>query len=90
MFQAAQVVLAQAGFHRAEWTHAGLQSTFANELTRRSKLLPPALAIYLNGGLRLRLTADYSDIELSLNQAARVLTWAEEFLRRVQEVIGDG
>lgn len=90
MFQGAQVALAHAGFHRAEWTHAGLQATFTNELTRRRKILPPSLASNLNRALRLRLTADYSNIGLSLNQAAQVLSWAEEFLRHVEEVMRHG
>ena len=38
MYQAAQTALEAAGIRRAEWTHAGLQATFANELTRRRKL----------------------------------------------------
>ncbi|MBM4264024.1 MAG: HEPN domain-containing protein [Deltaproteobacteria bacterium] len=38
MYQAAQYALERAGFKRVEWTHSGLQATFANELTRRQKL----------------------------------------------------
>jgi uncharacterized protein (UPF0332 family) len=38
MYQAAQTALEVAGLLRTEWTHAGLQATFANELTRRRKL----------------------------------------------------
>ena len=41
MYQAAQTALEAAGIVRTEWTHAGLQATFANELTRRRKLHSP-------------------------------------------------
>jgi uncharacterized protein (UPF0332 family) len=41
MYQAAQTALEAAGLLRTEWTHAGLQATFANELTRRRKLYSP-------------------------------------------------
>jgi uncharacterized protein (UPF0332 family) len=39
MYQAAQTALEAVGLLRAEWTHAGLQVTFANELTREAKTL---------------------------------------------------
>jgi len=40
-YQGSQVGLEAAGFVRAEWSHSGLQATFANELTRRRKLYSP-------------------------------------------------
>ena len=41
MYQAAQAALEAAGLKRAEWTHGGLQATFANELIRRQGFIPP-------------------------------------------------
>jgi uncharacterized protein (UPF0332 family) len=90
MFQAAQVAVERAGFGRGEWTHAGLQATFANELTRRRKLLPGSLAGRLQRALRLRITADYTSAEVSRSQATRVLAWADEFLARIEEITRHG
>lgn len=90
MFQAAQVALGHVGLRRAEWPHGGLQAAFANELTRRRKLLPSHLAENFNATLRLRQTADYREVEVSRHQATLALAWAEEFLRRVEEVLRHG
>jgi len=56
MYQAAQAALEAAGILLAEWTHAELQATFANELTRRRKLYSAFLARDLNVVQDLRLT----------------------------------
>ena len=90
MFQGAQAALGQIGFDRTRWSHAGLQATFANELTRRRKRLPKILRTYLNEALDLRITADYGLTGLSVRQAARVVGWAEEFLARVGGMTQDG
>lgn len=87
MFQAAQVALAHVGLRRAEWTHGGLQAAFVNELTRRRKLLPVHLSRYLHEALALRQIADYREIEASRRRAGLALSWAEEFLGRVEEVL---
>ncbi len=90
MFQAAQAALAAIGLHRAEWSHAGLQATFSNELTRRRKIYPPELARYLVKSLEFRLTADYGPLDMTRGQAAQTLGWATEFLRRVTEATRHG
>jgi hypothetical protein len=56
MYQAARAALEAAGILLAEWTHAGLQATFANDLTRRRKLYSAFLARDLNVVQDLRLT----------------------------------
>jgi len=58
MFQVAQVALEAAGFACPEWSHGGLQATFANELTRRRKLYPSSFASDLAILIDLRHTAD--------------------------------
>jgi len=73
MYQAAQAALEAAGILRAEWTHAALQATFANELTRRRKLYSAFLARDLNVVQDLRHTADYRDNDVSRRQATRAL-----------------
>jgi len=73
MYQAAQTALEGAGLLRTEWTHARLQATFANELTRRRKLYSAFLARYLNVVQDLRHTADYRDSNVSRRQATRAL-----------------
>ncbi len=80
MYQAAQVALETAGLVRDEWSHAGLQATFANELTRRRKLYSAFLARDINIVQDLRHTADYRDTGVSRRQAARALGKAREFV----------
>ena len=90
MYQSAQVALETAGIIRAEWTHGGLQATFANELTRRRKLYSPFLARDLNIVQDLRHTADYRESDVSKRQASRALTKARDFVGQVQKGISNG
>lgn len=90
MYQAGQAALEAAGFVRAEWTHGGLQATFANELTRRRKLYSPFFARDLNVVQDLRHTADYRDSDVSKRQAIRALAKAREFVTRIKKEISNG
>jgi uncharacterized protein (UPF0332 family) len=90
MYQAAQIALEAAGFLRAEWTHAGLQATFANELTRRRKLYSAFLVRDLNVVLDLRHTADYRDNDVSARQATRALAKANEFVGEIRKGLSNG
>jgi len=90
MYQAAQAALEAAGLKRAEWTHGGLQATFANELTRRRKLYSSFLARDLNVVQELRHTADYRDNDVSKRQAARGLMKAREFVGQIKRGISHG
>jgi uncharacterized protein (UPF0332 family) len=89
MYQSAQVALETAGIIRAEWTHGGLQATFANELTRRRKLYSPFLARDLNI-VQVRHTADYRESDVSKRQASRALTKARDFVGQVRKGISNG
>ncbi len=90
MYQAAQTALEAAGLVRSEWTHGGLQATFANELTRRRKLYSAFLARDLNVVQDLRHTADYRDNEVSKRQATRALAKAREFVGQVKKGLPNG
>ena len=90
MYQAAQAALEAAGFLRGEWTHAGLQATFANELTRRRKLYSAFLARDLNVVQDLRHTADYRDHDVSKRQATRALAKASEFVGQIRKGLSNG
>jgi uncharacterized protein (UPF0332 family) len=90
MYQAAQVALEGAGHVRAEWSHAGLQATFANELTRRRKLYSPFLTRDLNIVQDLRHTADYRDSGVSRTQAARAVAKAREFVAQIRKGVSHG
>lgn len=90
MFHAAQAALANAGFYRTEWSHAGLQAAFSNELTRRRKVYAPQLVRYLVKCLEFRLSADYGSLDMTRRQAAQTLRWASEFLDRVGERARNG
>jgi uncharacterized protein (UPF0332 family) len=90
MYQAAQTALEAAGLLRTEWTHAGLQATFANELTRRRKLYSAFLTRDINVVQDLRHTADYRDSNVSRRQAARALAKANEFVGQIREGLSHG
>jgi len=89
-YQAAQAALEAAGILRAEWAHAGLQATFANELTRRRNLYSAFLARDLNVVQGLRHTADYRDIDISRRQATRALAKASEFVGQIKKGLSHG
>lgn len=90
MYQAAQAALEATGLKRAEWTHGGLQATFANELTRRRKLYSPFLARDLNVVQDLRHTADYRDSDVSKRQATRALAKARDFVGQIKKRLSNG
>ncbi len=90
MYQAAQVALEALGLVRTEWSHGGLQATFANELTRRRKIYSPFLVRDLNIVQDLRHTADYRDSAVSKRQATRALAKAREFVGQVKKEISRG
>jgi uncharacterized protein (UPF0332 family) len=90
MYQAAQTALEAAGILRTEWTHAGLQATFANELTRRQKLYSAFLARDINVVQELRHTADYRDSSVSRRQATRALAKASEFVGQIKKGLSSG
>jgi uncharacterized protein (UPF0332 family) len=90
MYQAAQTAPEAVGIMRAEWTHAGLLATFANELTRRRKLYSAFLARDLNVVQDLRHTADYRDSDVSRRQATRALAKAREFVSQVEKGLSHG
>jgi len=84
MYQAAQFALEAVGLVRTEWTHGGLQATFANEILRRRKLYSPFLARDLNIVQDLRHTADYRESGISERQATRALGKAREFIKQIK------
>jgi len=90
MFQAAMAALDFAGLGREAWSHGGLQSMFASELTKRRKVYRNRLAKYLYDSHRLRLQADYAQEGVSMRQAQQTLRWAKEFLADVKEVVEHG
>jgi uncharacterized protein (UPF0332 family) len=90
MYQAAQTALEAAGLLRTEWTHAGLQATFANELTRRRELYSAFLARDINVVQDLRHTADYRESNVSRRQATRALAKASEFVSRIGKGLSNG
>src|SRR5512145_3348875 len=90
MYPAAQAALENAGIVRAEWTHAGLQATFANELTRRRKRHSAFLARDLKIVQDLRHTADYRDSNVSRRQATRALAKAIVFVAEIKKGLSHG
>lgn len=89
MFQAGIAALHAAGVQPTgeQWSHAGLQATFALELTRRRKLYPQTLSVLLKDGLSLRNTADYKPANISERLASQTLRWAREFLQQVEQKV---
>ena len=86
MFHAAKIALEVANLGRDMWSHSGLQSTFAVELTRRRKEYRRLLSRYLYDSHRLRLQADYAQASVSKRQAQQTLRWAREFVTDVEKV----
>lgn len=86
MFQAGVVALARAGIEpdSEEWSHKGLQTTLANQLIHRRKLLPRKIAQALPKAMGLRNLADYREQSVSKKDAYEVLQLATEFLRLVK------
>lgn len=90
IYQAAEAALTDAGFHRMEWSHPGLQATFTNELIRRRKVYPALFSRYINRALELRIVADYRTISISHKQSAQATQWAEDIIQRVKQRVLHG
>src|SRR5262245_5544875 len=90
MFQAAQVVLAQAGLARTTWSHSSLQAAFVTELIQRRKIYPAVFRSALASGLEARQEADYGHAGVSQKMAQRLVQRATAFIDTVEEVVYRG
>ena len=84
IFQAAQVAMAISGSPQDEWSHQGLQASFARELTHRRKVYPAAFREYLSYGFGVRRAADYQS-GVSRKIAQRLVNRAASFVAAVEE-----
>jgi len=85
IFQAAQVAMAIAGSPQDEWSHQGLQASFARELTHQRKVYPTAFREYLSYGFGVRRAADYGISGVSRKIAQRLVNRAASFIAAVEE-----
>jgi hypothetical protein len=88
MFQAAIVALEGAGFRPKgkDWSHEGVQATFAKELTRRRKFYSSVLVSDLLDVLAIRNQADYRERDVSAEDARDALNAARQFVKAVINV----
>ena len=88
MFQAAVVALETIGFRPKgkEWSHEGVQATFAMELTHRRKLYSSSLVVDLLDILSIRNQADYKERNVSKEDARDALNAARHFVEAVVTV----
>ena len=89
MFQAAIVAMEVNGVKAvgARWSHARVQSTFAQKLIRQHKAYPRTLARMLYDSLIIRNEADYENINISKRQANKVLRWARNFVQQIERSV---
>ncbi len=82
MLQAAVAILTAKGFHSQQKRidHLRLQSTFANELINRRKILPAKFKSYLPDAQFFRNAADYETLMISKTIAHRQLAQTVEFV----------
>ncbi len=87
MLQAAVAILSAKGFHSQEnrIDHMRLQSTFANELINRRKILPAKFKSYLPDAQFFRNAADYETLMISKTTAQRQLAQTMEFVESVKK-----
>ena len=87
-FQAAIIALLREGIGPSprdrQWRHAAVQAQFAEQLVRRRKLFPAALAEALGRLVILRGTADYQPDSITGAQAARAPERAGDFVTAVR------
>jgi uncharacterized protein (UPF0332 family) len=85
MFQAAVVALVRVGIQPKgeQWSHEGLQATFATELTRRRKLYPRSMVRDLFDVMSVRNQADYKGRNVSRWDASDALDSARQFVDMV-------
>jgi uncharacterized protein (UPF0332 family) len=89
MFQMAVAALTKFNIQppkAREYKHAWVHAVVAQQLIRRRKLLPGALASALPRTLALRRIADYDEVSIGKKQAERVLRLADQFIRTLQGV----
>jgi len=77
--------MAIAGFPEDEWSHQGLQASFARELIHRRKVYPTAFREYLSYGFGIRRAADYGISGVSRKIVQRLVNRAALFVAAVEE-----
>jgi uncharacterized protein (UPF0332 family) len=88
MFWAAIAALDDAGYKaEKEWTHSGLFNTFSKYLVQTRKTYESFYGRRLAESYELRIKADYKLAPVRINDARRVLGWAQEFIQKVGERI---
>jgi uncharacterized protein (UPF0332 family) len=70
-----------------EWTHSGLFNTFSKYLVQTRKTCESFYGRRLAESYELRIKADYKLAPVRINDARRVLEWAQEFIQKVGERI---
>jgi uncharacterized protein (UPF0332 family) len=89
MFQAAIVSLERVGILPLgkQWSHEGVQATFALELTTRRKFYSRQWNSRLMEAFKTRNEADYKQIMISGRRSGLILNQARDFLLEVERVI---
>jgi uncharacterized protein (UPF0332 family) len=88
MFWAAITALDGAGYKaEKEWTHSGLFNIFSKYLVQTRKTYESFYGRRLAASYELRIKADYKLAPVRINDARRVLEWAQEFIQKVDERI---
>ena len=89
MFHIAIAALIQHGIppRKGAWGHDYVQAQVAEQLIKRRKVLPLALARELSDAMDDRHDADYSPTPISRKVAERSLRKARSFVNTIKEVI---
>lgn len=89
MFQAAIVALTQIGIQPKgeQWSHEGMQATFAIELTRKRKIFRSDMVRDLLDVLAIRNQADYNEQDVSKKDAIDALNAARKFVGTISNWI---
>ncbi len=92
MFQAAIVALNHVGIQPKgdQWSHKGVQATFAQELTRRRKIFQTTMVRDLLDILAIRNIADYREHDVTKVDAQDSLNTARQFVTTIINWINNG
>ncbi|MBC8233840.1 HEPN domain-containing protein [bacterium] len=90
VYRAAIAALQANGYLRRSWNHGTLQKMFNEKLVEEKREYPDCFEIYLRICYEQRVIADYRNDSVDEETSKEVLSYATEFVEKVQEVLDRG
>lgn len=90
VYRAAIAALQADGYLRRSWNHGTLQRMFNEKLIEEKEEYPDQFEMHLRTCYEQRVIADYREDSVDKKTSEELLSYASEFIEKVQEVLNSG